>query len=110
MYRLPFNVYDGKVTRQCTYEDLWLINEFMLPYKVYSKHREWYLMRKEIGPEVLVVIYACLKAFRDVETVLPYNYVGAVTYVDRSRIGVVKCKELHLWKDNKLAKLMMAME
>lgn len=110
MYKLPFKIYDGKTTRICTYEDLWIMIEFMLPYSAYSKKRRFYLWREEMNSDMVLVIYACLKALKDTAVLLPHNYMSTVSFVDRSRIGVIKCKELHLWKNNKLAKLMMAME
>lgn len=110
MYKLPFKIYDGKSTRECTYEDLWIMIEFMLPYTVYSKNRRYYIWRELIENDIILVIYACLKALNDTANALPHNYLSTVSFVDRSRISVIKCKELHLWKDNKLAKLMMSME
>ncbi len=84
--------------------------EFMLPYTIYGKDRKYYIWREVIDNDLLLVIYACLKALNDTVNMLPHNYLNTVSFVDRSRISVIKCKELHLWKDNKLAKLMIAME
>lgn len=110
MYNLPFKVNDGKTTRQCTYEDLWLIVEFMLPYKVYSKRRKWWVLPIAIHGDVIPIMYACIKALHDTDNMLPYSYLHTVSFVDRSNIRIVKCKELHKWKNNALAKMMRGLE
>lgn len=106
MYKLPFKVHDGVKTRECTYEDLWFIVEFMLPYKLYSKYRKWgWLWREPIEEDVLLVFYACIKALNETSQ-LPHNYLHSIGFVDRSHIYVIKCKELHKWKKNRLAMLL----
>ena len=107
-YKLPFKVNDGKTTRPCTYEDLRYIMEFMLPFTLYSKHRRFKILWRDVlDNDILIVMYACLKAFSETRPILPYSYLGSISFIDRSRIGVIKCKELHKWKNNKYAKLML---
>ncbi len=106
--RLPFNIYDGKKTRACTYEDLFIIVEFALDATVYTHEKEWLIFNKKLyGMGTLMLLYASIKALKQANHGL---YYSSLVVVDSTRIARVKCKDLHKWKDNSLVRLMMQLE
>lgn len=101
---LPFNVYDGKEKRPCTYSDLFVIMNFGLDYRVWSLQRKWWFFRLEENQFVLAIVYANLQAMMDLANIYPQAHY--ISVVDRYRIDLVECKELHVWKSNPLIALL----
>lgn len=108
--KLPFTIYDGKKTRSCTYEDLFVIVEFNLDASVYSRETSFFGLayKKLYGMGSVVLLYASVKAVLQANQGLPWGH--ALTIVDSTRISRIKCKELHKWKNNTMVRLLMQLE
>lgn len=106
---LPFTVHDGKKSRPCTYEDLFIIVEFGLDATVYSRDTEWWGMKHKTyyGMGTLILLYASIKAILQSNNKLPYS---SLTVVDSTRIHRIKCPLLHTLVNKKLIRLIMQIE
>lgn len=103
---LPFRVDDGKRTRTCTFSDLWVIIQFGLTFKIYSKRK--FFRRKQIQNDYLHGMYTSINAIRMNKIYLSIpqtNYISIIT-----EISLIKCEELHKWKQNSMVKLIMSFE
>lgn len=106
--KLPFKIHDGKKYRPCTYEDLFIIVTWGLDYTIHGKRK--YLISRKMPNYTLVDMYNALTKLRDLNSIYsPLNYLTMVSFLE-SRIGHIKCKELHKWKANGMVRLIVQME
>lgn len=105
--KLPFKINDGKVTRQCTYDDLWIINEMHLPVVVYGKKTFLWIFRQKLTPgdKIVRVLYAGVRAIK----MSNYVYKG-LSIMNSTRVHSIECPELHKYRNSKLIKMIMDLD
>jgi hypothetical protein len=110
--KMPFKVYDGKKTRHCDFTDLFIIVTFGLDFTLYQK-RSLYgipIMDKKLPDNVVYVLFAAVKAIREMNRMYPVSYLNIVHIIHHHQISKLYCKELYEWKKNRLIRLIVKLE